>query len=209
MPAGDRQLPAPFAYLHDQRNVDTRRDVPGRLAEREIAGGVGRRAHDRTAREPAGAGLAARSVREIRERPVRNVHVDVVERHLSGRVEHLADDSRHLAVRARGLLAVVEPARGLVAGKVVTLDDRHVRAAAAAAAAGRSAAAAAAAAAPGATRIAAPPGDGARAAVPLGLVVPARKPLQPAANNRRPTPMDIECKRMRHPSNSRGYTSAS
>src|SRR6185436_5570065 len=110
------------------------------------------------------------SVREIRERPVRDVHVDVVERHLSGRVEHLADDARHLAVRARGLLAVVEPARRLVAGKVVALDDGHVRAAAAAAAAGRSTAAAPAdAAAAGATRIAAPPGDGARAAGPVGF----------------------------------------
>ena len=96
---GHRDLAAPLAGLHDDRDVRARRDV----LQREAPLRVGQRDRDRLAGDVGVALVAGRARGDRRRRRVRNVDQDVVERVLAGGI---VDDAgqRRLRRRRAGVL---------------------------------------------------------------------------------------------------------
>ena len=110
----DRHLAPPAADLDHQRDAAADGDVGGAVAEREVAHRVGLRAHHRRARQRHRAGVAGRAIRVIRERRVRDEHVDVGQRNLARRIVHLARQPRDDAAAADRLDAASFLARRLL-----------------------------------------------------------------------------------------------
>ena len=102
----DGELSPPLADLHDDRDVRADRHV----RELERTGGVRDGGDERAARDVTAA-VARSAARDRRDGRVRHVHDDVVERHLPGRVVHLAAQRGGSAAGARLLLETQPGAR--------------------------------------------------------------------------------------------------